>query len=81
MYSNKYMLEKLHVVDFLFVVDSFWNYGMSNPSVSRIKWLEIMAWWCSMCVFTNSGLMFLAFVGSLFSIKHFQAEANGNILF
>jgi len=40
--------------------------------------LETVAWW-RMCIFVNCDLFFPAFVGSLFSIKHFQAKLNGNI--
>ena len=32
-----------------------------------------------MCTFMNCDLLFPAFVGSLFSIRHFQAEVNGDI--
>jgi len=31
------------------------------------------------CIFINCDLLFLVFAGSLFSIKHFQAKANGRI--
>ena len=32
-----------------------------------------------MCIFMNCDLLFPAFIGSLFSIKHFQAKVNGSI--
>jgi len=65
------------LVDFLFVVGILWNDDMSNAWLQESS--DCKLWHDGMCIFMNCDLLFPAFVGTLFFVKHFQAKVNGDI--